>query len=545
MRICLIYIIITFLTPYTVVWGNSSGNLKAENNWDKYEGLLIDSIIIDNQNIYSIETPDYDNFFFKLANKLHIKTKITVIEQEILLEPGSLFSNNLAEETIRNLRNRLKLYDAFLEIHILPNKHLKIIIITIDAWSLRSGFEISREGNENNFKAGLEEQNLLGFNKLLSFYYIKKSNEESYVESSYLDQYLLGQNIALRLNYKNNPINSNKRIIFSKPFYNLNQSFKFSFSFHTASGRYDIYNDNINAVYYNYTGDDDAFELLYRFGSYRQKYTFGLYYLYYNKRYFNKTVNPLFANEQNDYLVKDSLYHKIETSFKYSNFSYITKNNIDGLGYTEDFTMGFISVSKFARAFKANFKQFDYNYTQFGLAYSFSNKTSLLFLSSGTLLWFKNDNVIRNLSGISVQYYNQINNVFTTALRGFYVSDNIDNGTQTVTLGGTSGIRGYNRYYLTGNKKILINLENRFFSNIKFLSLVFGGVLFTDYGRIYKPDNQNINEIYSYGAGLRIGFEKATQNIIRIDFIRTKSNNWEISIGTGQYFLAGRLLFID
>ena len=110
-------------------------------------------------------------------------------------------------------------------------------------------------------------------------------------------------------------------------------------------------------------------------------------------------------------------------------------------------------------------------------------------------------------------------------------------------LGGTSGVRGYDKYYLTGNKKLVVNLENRFFTDIKIISAVIGGVIITDFGKIWKSDISKF--IYSYGAGLRIGFEKATQNIVRIDFIRTKSNIWEISIGTGQYFNAGAILFND
>jgi hypothetical protein len=71
----------------------------------------------------------------------------------------------------------------------------------------------------------------------------------------------------------------------------------------------------------------------------------------------------------------------------------------------------------------------------------------------------------------------------------------------------------------------------------------FGGALFFDYGKITKSDFST--DIYSYGFGFRIGFEKATQNIIRLDIIRTKSNDWELSVGTGQYFHAGTRLFMD
>ena len=42
---------------------------------EKYNGLRIDSVEIDNREIFDTQVEPYNNFLFKTANKLHIRTK--------------------------------------------------------------------------------------------------------------------------------------------------------------------------------------------------------------------------------------------------------------------------------------------------------------------------------------------------------------------------------------------------------------------------------------------------------------------------------------
>ena len=52
------------------------------------EGRLIDSIIIDNRNIYNTDDPRYSGLLFRLANGLHIVTKENIIRHELLFTVG-------------------------------------------------------------------------------------------------------------------------------------------------------------------------------------------------------------------------------------------------------------------------------------------------------------------------------------------------------------------------------------------------------------------------------------------------------------------------
>ena len=132
----------------------------------KYDGLLIDSVEIENREIFDTAVKGYDNFIFRTANKLHVKTQKPVLARELLLKKGDEFSAELAEETARNLRNRYVIYDAWIEVTPLTDSTILVRLISIDEWSFAGGFEITREGNEYLYQIGFEEQNFLGLNQL-------------------------------------------------------------------------------------------------------------------------------------------------------------------------------------------------------------------------------------------------------------------------------------------------------------------------------------------------------------------------------------------
>ena len=138
------------------------------------------------------------------------------------------------------------------------------------------------------------------------------------------------------------------------------------------------------------------------------------------------------------------------------------------------------------------------------------------------------------------RYYRRVNGVVTLALNVSYLSDWDASGRNNLILGGNTGIRGYDKYFKTGNRRAVVNVESRFFTNIKILSALFGAVAFADFGNVWKDDEEiSLKGMHSsVGVGLRIGFEKSTKNIVRIDLAFSDQNQWELSIGTHQYFQA-------
>ncbi|MCB0360975.1 MAG: hypothetical protein KDD44_15105, partial [Bdellovibrionales bacterium] len=121
-------------------------------------------------------------------------------------------------------------------------------------------------------------------------------------------------------------------------------------------------------------------------------------------------------------------------------------------------------------------------------------------------------------------------------------------------LGATNGLRGYEDRTFTGNKRVVLNVEDRFhlFENV-FKLFSIGGAVFADAGgSTFRPVGRLFsNEIYGdVGFGLRLGFPRASgSGVIRIDLAFPLRNGPDGSgvleprlfISTGQLF-TGRLL---
>jgi len=508
-----------------------------------FEGIEIDSIVVDNRNIYDTDAEEYDQFLFKLANRFHIKTRRNVVRREILQKVGDRFSGELAEETARNLRGRLKIYDAWVEPELLPNGKLLLRVVTIDQWSLTGGISYSREGNETRYQLGLEEENFLGRNQFVSFYYWAQSDDDNFIQTRFIDKRFLGRRLNLALHYKNDPVDGVKSFLIARPFYDLGQRYYYALELRKSSGRRDVYHDTLKIAESTFEGDAAVAELAYRFGRHNRKLLLQLTHEYNFEHSRDRRV--FYANPQDSALAissfpADSLYHQVSLETNFSGFRFTKLTNIDGFAYTEDFTLGYFADIKFGRAFFADFKDHHFDRLDLSLSRYMAHGAALLFFDYGHIVWFKGDSMLRHYTTLGVRHYNRLSDHVTLAFRGLYVSDWTANGNNHLLLGGTSGIRGYDKFFRTGDRKVVFNAESRLFTDVNFLSALFGGVVFFDWGSIWKSDEVlALGTSYAgAGLGLRIAFEKSTRNVVRIDLAYSQAGGLEFSIGTDQYFLA-------
>ena len=126
----------------------------------------------------------------------------------------------------------------------------------------------------------------------------------------------------------------------------------------------------------------------------------------------------------------------------------------------------------------------------------------------------------------------------TVAARSLYVADKTA-GLSLLELGGNNGLRGYPEEAFSGDRYHVTNIEARFFPGIEVLSVGVGAAAFADIGRTWQADEPVVFQDYdlSLGAGLRLSFEKLFRGqLTRFDFAHTAAGDWEIIVGTGQYF---------
>ena len=540
------YLFLSVLTCFSVSATISGRPLQSDlvtesEDYHAFEGLIVDSVEIDNRNIFDTSDDEYDSFLFRMANRLHMTTTKKAIAREVLLKKGSVYSNDLAEETSRILRERFILYDAWVEKKIMDNGNLLVRVVTIDQWSLSLGADIRREGNENTVKIGALERNLFGNNQLVSFHYIHQTEDDNYIESSFSDYRFFGNPLRLAVQYSNNRKSSFSAFSLSRPFYNLQQKFSYTVSIFDVKGRTDIYENSIIVSEYTYRGDKTYIDASYRFGSYTKKLITNFGYRY-NYEKISDTTSSL-TNHSVDYYPDDSLSHTVQAGLQLARFEFAKRKNIDGFNYTEDFSLGQIVDLTVDRTYNSKLSDVFHNSISFAVLNSFLYKENLFFMKAQTRFWFQDSYELRQKLICNFKWYNSSLEYLTFAFHTQYVYDYVNNSSKDlVLLGGTSGLRGYNKYFKTGDKQLILNSEIRFHPQLSILSVLVGGTLFADFGQI-REEGQSIKLTGGYyssvGGGLRIAFEKSSKKVIRLDLSYSIQYNWTVSIGTGMYFYAG------
>ena len=553
-QLCLGLTVVSLLLAITVA---SQSNFSPDDpGWDarldqlvQFEGLIVDSVIITSQNIYDTTKANRNTLLFRTANKLHTVSRHKVIRRELLIKAGETFNIELARETARNLRIRFELYDAHISVTELQNEHIIVSIKTIDQWSTFAKLKFTKDSDKAGFRFGIEERNLAGLNQLLRFDYINPGDEDAFLIARFYDHRFSKYSFSLGFEYDDDPENIVRRLTISRPYYNLNQRWSFGTSLAELKGREDRYSDSSLVVQYHRRGDELISFVEHRWGSYRHKIGLNISHTYIFKQSFAAdTIDPDQISE--GMIAEDSTYHYFQLGPSFQSINYLSLKRINGMGYPEDFVYGRNYTISFGRAFRPKFDKNLYDRIEFKAIETQVIKNNLATVNFRRTIWVKNGNDIQALTDASLQWYNFNFDFMTTALRLRYQKLTREDRLNLLSLGGINGIRGYREFFKTGYRRLAFNAEARLFAGVDILTALLGGVIFWDAGRVWSytdlsqgtaedpfPADKASDWYYSYGLGLRISLEKSSRSqIVRIDFARAQNNQWELLIGTGQYF---------
>jgi len=131
------------------------------------DGAVIGKVEIDTRNIFDQSDPREANSLFRVANRLHIRTKHATIQAQLLFASGDKYQARKLAETERVLRLLPYVYDA----RVVPIRYadgkVDIKVITKDVWTLSPGISFGRSGGTNATQFNLQDTNFLGWGKTL------------------------------------------------------------------------------------------------------------------------------------------------------------------------------------------------------------------------------------------------------------------------------------------------------------------------------------------------------------------------------------------
>ena len=140
----------------------------------------IGSIFIDNNSVFRVGDPSLDPRFtraYRLANRLHTRTRESVIRRELLFAEGDCYRPDRLEDSERILRSTGYLADADVFSVRQPDGSYDVIVETRDEWSTR--LEVSA-GSSEGPEVELREDNLLGRGIRVAAFWREQQDERVY-----------------------------------------------------------------------------------------------------------------------------------------------------------------------------------------------------------------------------------------------------------------------------------------------------------------------------------------------------------------------------
>lgn len=501
---------------------------------------IIDSVIIETENVFDLSEPKYDNFLFRLANKTHIVTRHPVIRRELLLGKGDPFDTALVNESLRNLRGLPFLFKTEIELVRGEAGENIMAVTTSDKWTTTGGISYHRTGGRNDIQFSLEENNFLGYGVFLSNEFTILDRDRNFYQGELADRRFLGHNIAVNLLYSDNPRAGQVAAAVARPYYSLKQKWSLEARFSNLRRRLDYYVNEELAAQDRFAENRLQLLVSYRFGPNHWKFYFIPIYEYLDlkSRGFGLYIPEAAPNLPQP--TEDSLVHFFKCTVRAHQVKFAVYNRLNRFHKPEDVNLGLDARFDYGRAFGHAIKETLYHYLSYWSQFNASLGSGLFQVGLYQRQWIRNRARIREDINCFFKFYSRYHNNHTFVVGGRFYSIHLDDKSYTLYLDEDNGLRGYPVYIFNGEDRLIINLENRFFSDLEILSIGIGGAAFADIGNIWARDGRPTLDgtHYSFGAGLRFGISRSTSGeVIRLDLAYApKRKTWQISVGTGQFF---------
>jgi hypothetical protein len=513
----------------------------------------INKIEIIRHNIFDPTRKEENNFLFRLVNKLHVKTKEKVIKDELLFKEDDIYDPDLLEESGRNLRKLFFLGDVKLTARpAQPEREQKpeeakvdVLVETNDLWSTRVSAVASGGGGKYIFDGDLIEWNLLGYGKTIGVDYgvTTEEGDSETVKSGMIffqDPNFYGTHWIINSNYQKNSNGMSFLFFVERPLYSLRTKWGMSTWFLKADSLYSYFDQGERLFDYRSKKREGGLEVTRSYGvKFKKNLSFA--YKYEENEYHKKGNETGLDAIVSLYLPENRTINRLDLKFAFEKHDFDEVTYIDNFGRVEDIDLGYQAQMTFGWSPKRLGSSREENYFSPKVAL-FSSPAKNNFLFTDLCLdsyWIRNhwEEVI---SEGSLRYYFKgfPHQTFALRLKGTLSWET--QSSYQLLLGGDNGLRGYKANRFNGDNLVLLNLEDRLFSQWEILTVALGGVIFTDIGEAWKREEKlKWDDLHTdIGFGLRFGFTKACGSLVqRIDFAwALDEKSFYISFGSGMLF---------
>ncbi len=498
-------------------------------------GSVIGEVRVVAKDLFDPDKPGEDSKLFRLANRVHRSTRPEVIERQLLFRPGEVFSPELIAESARLLRQNDYLYDVEIQPVLREDGKVDVEVTTRDVWTLEGGASFSRSGGTNNTSVWLEDTNFLGSGKEVTIQRIGTVDRTSNLVR-YRDPNLLGSRVRLTASYADNSDGGRQRFELERPFHSLSSRW--------TAGVRTFRDERLEQLFTAgkaIEGFEHRHDFLEVFGGlsrglvngvarrFRMGFTYSSDEFTASER-FPVSESPFKALLQkpqvNVPIPKDRALAYPWISFESVQDGFVVERDLDRIQRSEDVNLGrqlhfllglssptfggdgkrWIVQSAASAGWRPAPRQLVL--AQLGVSTRWATGEAENLVAGGRVRWYARD-------------FGE--HLFFASL-GADLAHRLDDEDQLL-LGGDSGLRGYPLRYQAGDRRVLLTLEQRFFSRRELFHLVHvGAAVFFDAGQAWfatPPSGRNPQLaaqerriLKDAGIGLRLGSSRSSRGAV-------------------------------
>lgn len=525
----LIAAFLLFIIAHPVLSQQSAG---IENH-PEGSGLKLNRVQIEVFDVFDSTESFYKFRIAKLANILHISTRQSVVRRELLFLPDSVLTPLRTMESANNLRELGIFQRVSFSIDTINNTYGDITVYVKDHFSSDIPMSFSVEGGKIRTSIGFNDFNLAGRGYKIQ---VDASNraDRSFTRGVFINPRFLGTRFRNRMDYVKFKDAELQFFGLNKFYYSQEIQWDMGSSYQKFSGKQ-----------YKYISSEDYVESdhsLQQFHTFYGKYfgtgtrfRLGLRFIYQNEN----CTEP--GMPYNSPAKRDWKYRKLSVTFGGIRRAIAVKQNIDAADLEEDVHTGFlynVGVGLDMPELGADTSRKIYSLRAVYARSLTPNNNVFIEVTHGRIQQNRKD--FARISNARLTYFSTRFQKHTIAAKIELIHLDSYQPFAQVFLGENSGLRGYENRAFIGQRRLLINLEDRIFSNIYFWFFRLGGSLFIDSGKIWgKGENFSAADWHTaVGFGLRLGIPKLTKGIVRIDLAYNLDSKTfsALSLSKGSYF---------
>jgi hypothetical protein len=483
------------------------------------QGYRIGSIRVRNHEIFEESAAGDLPAVYEIANRLHVETRDSVIESQLLFAPGEPVSARLIEETERNLRDLRYIREPEVAAVSCHDGLVELETSVREVWTTNPGASFERSGGRNSGGIKLQELNLLGRGKQLSFELASDADRDFYAVH-WRDPGVRGSRWVHDLSFSDSSDGQGWRVELERPFYSLDTRWTFGTALQRDQSVEPVYRLGERVAGYGRQTE---------FGEVRYGWSDGLsngwtrrVMVGFRREHATFDVAP--GEPAPAFLPQDRRLDYPFLRFEGVQDDYETIRNRDQIARTEDQLFGTryaLEVGLSAAGLGADRDSLLAN-AEASRGWRIADDDAL-FADLRLTTRVEAGSVADGLLSGGMRYYHPTGprGVFFAGLHA--VAGHALDADHELAIGGDTGLRGYPLRFQAGSGTALVTLEQRYFTNYSLWRLAnVGAAVFFDMGRAWGRTPLGPSEdhgiLKDVGFGLRLGStSSALGNVLHID----------------------------